>query len=383
MNPLRLLTGALAAAAGTFVLIPASSPRFWIVELAVTEWGHVVVLGAVAAIILPWWASWTGRFGVSFWILAAALALRPMLEARQVADGLPTELAARGLDTPPVSGPDARARPAPYVLTNLVLGVRSPETAPHELPFAEIDSHTLRLYLYSPAGGGPAPGVIVLHPGQWSRGGPRELEPLSHYLAARGFLVAAVEYRLTPLWRFPAQRDDVLAAIEYLKKAAPSIGLDPRRLALVGREAGGQLALTTAYTSGDPAIRGVVSFYAPTDLRLYHDSPGPLADNARLAVEQYLGSTPQTTPRAYDAASPARLAGRQSVPTLIIHGVRDEMVPVEQSLLLDERLSAAQVPHHTLLLPWATHKCDLNFSGPCGQISTYAIERFLAAIMER
>jgi hypothetical protein len=35
-----------------------------------------------------------------------------------------------------------------------------------------------------------------------------------------------------------------------------------------------------------------------------------------------------------------------------------------------------------LRLPWATHGCDANISGPCGQVSTYAIERFLAAVME-
>ena len=36
----------------------------------------------------------------------------------------------------------------------------------------------------------------------------------------------------------------------------------------------------------------------------------------------------------------------------------------------------------SLALPWATHGCDINFSGPCGQLSTYAIERFIAAVTQ-
>jgi hypothetical protein len=42
----------------------------------------------------------------------------------------------------------------------------------------------------------------------------------------------------------------------------------------------------------------------------------------------------------------------------------------------------AKGPHFLLLLAWATHGCDYNFSGPCGQLSTYAVERFLDAVTD-
>ena len=48
---------------------------------------------------------------------------------------------------------------------------------------------------------------------------------------------------------------------------------------------------------------------------------------------------------------------------------------------LDLRLERAGARHLLVKLPWAIHECDRNLSGPCGQISTYAIERFLAAIL--
>jgi acetyl esterase/lipase len=66
---------------------------------------------------------------------------------------------------------------------------------------------------------------------------------------------------------------------------------------------------------------------------------------------------------------------------LLIHGGRDELVSPRQSERLAERLAEAGVPHFVLRLPWATHAGDFNFSGPMGQISTYAVERFLAAVM--
>jgi acetyl esterase/lipase len=67
-------------------------------------------------------------------------------------------------------------------------------------------------------------------------------------------------------------------------------------------------------------------------------------------------------------------------PTLLIHGGRDELIGEEQSERLAVRLAAYGRQQFLLALPWATHGCDINFSGPCGQLSTYAIERFIAAV---
>ena len=65
---------------------------------------------------------------------------------------------------------------------------------------------------------------------------------------------------------------------------------------------------------------------------------------------------------------------------LLIHGGRDNLVSPVQSERLAARLAAAGCRYFFLRLPWAMHGCDVNFSGPSGQISTYAVERFLAAV---
>jgi acetyl esterase/lipase len=168
----------------------------------------------------------------------------------------------------------------------------------------------------------------------------------------------------------------------YLKVYGPQFGLDPTRIALLGRSAGGQLALLAAYTAGDPAIRGVISVYGPTDLQFGYEHPAPSGlFDTRSALDAYLGGSPASAADNYFAASPINFVTATSPPTLLIHGMRDAIVSPDESVRLEERLQKAGVKHMFVRLPWATHGCDKSFGGPCGQIATYAVERFLDAVM--
>ena len=139
--------------------------------------------------------------------------------------------------------------------------------------------------------------------------------------------------------------------------------------------------MLAGYTPVDPAIRGVIAFYAPPDLRFSYTFPAnPAVLDSRGLLEAYLGSDPDHMPNTYLAASPFYFVGSATPPTLLIHGVRDEMVAFAQSERLTARLASNGRRQFLLAMPWATHACDINFSGPCGQLSTYAIERFLAAV---
>ena len=135
--------------------------------------------------------------------------------------------------------------------------------------------------------------MIVVHGGTWQSGSNNEFVALNAYLAGRDYVVAAINYRLAPRWPFPAARDDVLSAIAYLKVYGPQFGFDPDRIALLGRSAGGQLALLAAYTAQEPSIRGVISMYAPTDLQFGYEHPAPAGlYDTRGALEAYLGGPP-------------------------------------------------------------------------------------------
>jgi acetyl esterase/lipase len=173
----------------------------------------------------------------------------------------------------------------------------------------------------------------------------------------------------------------VNAAIDYLKSNAVRLGLDSTRIVLIGRSAGGQLALQSAYRKEDPAIKGVVSLYGPTDQKWGWDHPtNQRVYKSFVTLRDFLHGDPELAPHAYRESSPLNFIGPHTVPTLLIHGAMDPLVSVKQSQRLDSALTAARRPHLLIEMPWATHGCDYVTVGPCWQLSTYAIERFVAAV---
>jgi acetyl esterase/lipase len=270
------------------------------------------------------------------------------------------------------------------VVSDLLASVQSRPVRLQERVFGTPDGEKLTLDVFRPGyEHGPLPGVLVIHGGSWQDGNSREFVGLNGYLAARDYVVASINYRLAPKWKFPAGRDDVLAAIAYLKVYGKELGLDPTRLALLGRSAGGQLALLAAYTAGEPAIRGVISIYGPTDMRFGYEHPAnkQLIDT-RAVLESYLGGSPSKQDDAYYTASPINFVTASSPPTLLIHGLHDGHVLPEESARLESRLQQVGAKNFFVRLPWATHACDWSFSGPCGQITTYAVEGFLDRVMK-
>ena len=268
----------------------------------------------------------------------------------------------------------------PLSLKNLLIGVPLSPIRQTTEPYARSCGEVLSLELYRPTSAPkPSPLILVVHGGSWQSGSRLELDPLSRYLAARGYAVASVDYGLAPRSTFPGPIEDLRDALSYLRKNAAMLSLDTSRVVLLGRSAGAQIALAAAHDAEPfPGLKGEIVFYGPNDLFLAWRVPGPkrMIDSRRL-LRQYLGGSPAEQPERYTQASPLLSAGKKSPPTLMIHGGRDEMVWPLHEYRLSEKLKAAGVPHYFLNLPWATHGCDYNFNGPCGQISTYAVERFL------
>jgi acetyl esterase/lipase len=139
-----------------------------------------------------------------------------------------------------------------------------------------------------------------------------------------------------------------------------------------------------AYSANDPGIRGVISFYAPTDLYYSWQNPGNLLVlDTKSVLRDYLGGSPTETPANYNQASPIRLVTPGTPPTLLLLGGRHELISFQQSARLAKRLEEVGIPHLNLLLPWATHGFDYILRGPGGQISTYAVEYFLEAVTRK
>ena len=362
--------------------MPPPDDWVFLLSVLVTEGGYWGTVACLPLFAPGWRRTRVGRTAVGLGLLGTLLLLTPLGRAVAVSRALPAALETRFDDLGPTT-PAATLRPAPLVARDLFFGVSSPAVRVEDHLFASVGGQELRLDLYRPAEDHtPLPGVVVIHGGSWQSGSRKDFSGLNRYLAARGYVVAAVSYRFSPQFPFPAARDDVTAAITFLKRNAGRLGLDASRLALVGRSAGGQLALLVAYTAHDPAIKGVVSYYAPAALRWGYANPAKLSiiDSSAI-LDAYLGGPPETYGSQYQAASPLSHIGHETPPTLLINGLRDEHVSPFHSEFLSDRLIRAQVPHLFLQLPWATHGCDYLFSSLCGQITTYAVERFLSAVL--
>ena len=385
LTVLRFLGGLFFLAVASLTLLRPPTRFLWAASVGATEWGYWLALAALVVLIPTRGAPRLGRLGVLMSFAAMALLIMPVVRAKQLSDTLPPSLEAR-------FGPAQRhrhdfaepPRPLPLNFAELLHPAETPAVRYEERVFAAHDGQNLSLTIYRPAYvHGPVPAILMIHGGSWRDGNRHEFGPFNAYLAARDYVVAAMDYRLAPKWRFPAARDDVLSAVAYLKVYASELNIDPSRIGLMGRSAGAQLALLAAYTAHEPSIRGVVSLYGPSDLRLEYENPAPAKIiDTRAAIEAYLGGAPgSSSDDAYYAASPVNFVSPSSPPSLLVHGERDPIVSPAQTARLESRLQKSGVKHLFLRLPWATHGCDKSFAGPCGQIVTYAVERFLDSVM--
>lgn len=379
----RLLIALILFLASLLAVMPAQTYNLWKASIVAAEWGHYIAVAGLLTLLVPfWWRSVMGQLAAGITVVAVLVALSPSIRAVNAGRGLDRRLeAAFGRGQP------ARAMQRPLEIRTLVLPPRERNVRMATLIYARRDDKRLELDLYRTRDSSAAadsvrkPLVVTIHGGSWTGGSRADLPELNSYLAARGYAVAAVSYRLAPKFPFPAATEDVNAAIDYLRSREAQLGVDASRIVLIGRSAGGQLALQTAYTKNDPGIRGVVSLYAPTDQIWGWQHPSnPRVYDSFAVLRSFLNGEPSQIADRYRAASPINHIGSHTIPTLMIHGTMDPLVSVRQSQRLDSALAEAKRPRLLVEMPWATHGCDYIFNGPCGQMSTFAIERFVAAV---
>lgn len=223
-------------------------------------------------------------------------------------------------------------------------------------------------------------GVLLVHGGGWSQGDRSQLRGYGVLLGRRGYTCIASEYRLTGESLWPAQIEDVKAALRYVRAHAAELGIDPERIVISGNSAGGHLSLVAAGTNGmaefeggggNPGIASTVaaaiSFYPPTglDRRDWGGLPALFGKGAPAEVLR--------------GASPLSYATANFPPTLLIHGNADEVVPAGEATAMYEALHAAGVPVELHMFANQPHGFDADpkLGRECANIMLSFLDRFV------
>lgn len=274
---------------------------------------------------------------------------------------------------------------------------RSPQTVTYSGPSGAGEELQLDVWQPDPSERRTAeerPAIVVVHGGGWRSGTRSQFARWNDWLAGQGYVVFDIDYRLAPPSNWREAPADVRCAVGWVKENATRYNVDPERMALMGRSAGGQLALLTAYAEGAPYTGGapmsgcgasyvedtdvaaVAAFYPPTNLT-------SLSRRGYLGgMDTYLGGSLQTVPGRYRQSSPIAHLSAEAPPTFLAHGGNDEIVPSGQSELLAERLQSAGVPYQLVNLPWANHTFDFLWGGWGTQITRPTLDEFLSRHLE-
>jgi len=237
-----------------------------------------------------------------------------------------------------------------------------------DVVYGQGGTRTIRMHLVRPkAPSQPMPVVVYIHGGAWRQGSKEGGVSLLRSLARKGYLGATIEYRFSQEATFPAQIEDCKCAIRHLRANAKTYGLDPDRIGVWGSSAGGFLAALLGTsggvkefegTGGSPEqssrVQAVVDWYGPTDFltmgrnEIDHDA----ADSPESRL---VGGPIQENREKTAKASPIAYVTADDPPFLIMHGDKDNLVPLAQSERLHEALRKAGVESTLQVLPGQRH----------------------------
>ncbi|HEY7801668.1 MAG TPA: alpha/beta hydrolase [Dehalococcoidia bacterium] len=229
-----------------------------------------------------------------------------------------------------------------------------------------------------------APSVLLVHGGGWASGDRSQLHGYGILLGRIGYVCVASEYRLTGEAKWPAQIEDVKAAIRWMRANAGMLGIDPQKISISGNSAGGHLSLVAAGTPNLPAFEGnggnpgvstelaaSIAFYAPMAEIVPGTEESPV-------VATLMGPAPSA--ESLRNVSPLAHVSGSFPPTLLIHGNKDELVPQQASIKMYRALDQAGVPVELHMIAGAPHGFDASpeLGRQCASIMALFLDRYVA-----
>ena len=229
----------------------------------------------------------------------------------------------------------------------------------HDVEYGTANGKRLLLDAYVPATGkGVRPAVVLIHGGGWRLGDKAWWADEAQRFADRGWVAFSVNYRLDEPSAFPAEIDDVQAAVRWVRAHAGEYRVDPTRVAAAGDSAGGHLtAMLATLGSGSldegARIRVGAAWSPPVDLLALAGSRGD------GWVGPIVGCTLTTCPDVLAQASPVNHVDGTDAPLYLVNST-DELVPLTQARVMAERLKMSGVDHRLDVFEGARHGLDLR-----------------------
>ena len=193
----------------------------------------------------------------------------------------------------------------------------------------------LTIHIFEPDGHKPSdkrPAIVFFFGGGWLKGTPRQFEQHCRYLASRGMVAMAADYRVFSRHRATVDQcvEDAKSAIRWVRSNAERLGIDPQRIAAGGGSAGGHIAACAGLVPGFEADGekanvssvpdAMVLFNPAILLGLMKGFTNAFPESGREDVKKRLGVAPEKL-------SPTHFVDKGAPPTLVLHGKEDTTVP--------------------------------------------------------
>jgi acetyl esterase len=239
--------------------------------------------------------------------------------------------------------------------------------------------------IYQPDGKAPLPALVYFHGGGWVIGSLETHDASCRELANRvGCVVISVDYRLAPEHRYPAAAEDCFAATKWAAENADALGVDPKRIAIGGDSAGGNLAAAVALMARDrrgPALRHQLLIYPVTDADFTRASYRENAEGYLLttkAMEWFWGHyVPDAAQRKESYAAPLQAKDLAGLPPAFV--ITAEYDPLrDEGEAFASRLQEAGIPTTAKRYDGAIH--GFFAMGLLAEVARRAVDDAVAAL---
>jgi len=227
-----------------------------------------------------------------------------------------------------------------------------------DVVYGHKDGLALTFDVFRPKENANGVGLLFMVSGGWvsSWAEPKQIVPMFKHLLDRGYTVLAIRHGSSPRYLVPECVSDVQLALQFISKNATNWQIDPKRLGVFGFSAGGHLSLMLGTVGGTPGgndpvarVAAVVAVFPPTDLAPYVDPKNPLREQfPALKFE----------PSKAESFSPLMQVTSDDAPTLLVHGDRDELVPLWHSEKILKAFQSATVESKLVVIEGAAHGFD-------------------------